>query len=263
MSDDLLVVEGLKKYFPVTRGIIFQKQIAAVQAVDDVSFVVKRGETLGVVGESGCGKSTMARCVARLLDPTDGRIIFDGTDITRLSRTEMRPLSGYPGAAALISVSTAESACMVMLGKRTVSTLRSFRRAASVRRAASSGRSDTTTRSAPNSWLASCPKACFTRSAKNATVVRLATAITSPTPRTRSSPARQSRASSRQDRAAARSQDSSAPLVAARATGPAGSACSAALNGPAFRRRAAAVACNALRAFRRGSPAGAWRGARG
>jgi oligopeptide transport system ATP-binding protein len=92
MSDDILVVENLKKYFPVTQGIIFQKQVAAVKAVDDVSFTVQRGETLGVVGESGCGKSTMARCVMRLLDPTEGRIIFDGRDITRLSRTDMRPI---------------------------------------------------------------------------------------------------------------------------------------------------------------------------
>jgi ABC-type glutathione transport system ATPase component len=60
-GDDLLVVEGLKKHFPVTRGIVFQKQVAAVKAVDGVSFSVKKGETLGVVGESGCGKSTMAR----------------------------------------------------------------------------------------------------------------------------------------------------------------------------------------------------------
>jgi peptide/nickel transport system ATP-binding protein len=92
VSDELLVVENLQKYFPVTRGIIFQKQIAAVKAVDDVSFVVRRGETLGVVGESGCGKSTMARCVARLLDPTGGKVVFDGTDITHLSRSEMRPV---------------------------------------------------------------------------------------------------------------------------------------------------------------------------
>src|ERR671939_585112 len=91
-GDELLVVENLKKHFPVTRGIIFQKQIAAVKAVDGVSFTVREGETLGVVGESGCGKSTMARCVMKLLDPTDGRIVFDGRDITRLSRADMRPL---------------------------------------------------------------------------------------------------------------------------------------------------------------------------
>ena len=92
MADDLLVVENLEKYFPVTRGIIFQKQIASVKAVDGVTFTVKRGETLGVVGESGCGKSTMARCIIRLLDPTGGTVNFDGRDITRLSRAEMRPI---------------------------------------------------------------------------------------------------------------------------------------------------------------------------
>ena len=89
---DLLVVENLKKYFPITRGIVFQKQVGAVQAVDDVSFTVKRGETLGIVGESGCGKSTLARCLLRLLDPTSGRIIFDDRDITSISRREMRPI---------------------------------------------------------------------------------------------------------------------------------------------------------------------------
>ena len=75
-GDELLVVEDLQKYFPVTRGIIFQKQVASVKAVDGVSFNVREGETLGVVGESGCGKSTMARCIMRLLDPTGGRIVF-------------------------------------------------------------------------------------------------------------------------------------------------------------------------------------------
>ena len=89
---ELLVVEDLKKYFPVTRGIIFQKQIASVKAVDGVSFAVNAGETLGVVGESGCGKSTMARCIMRLLDPTEGKIVFDGRDITHLSRAQMRPI---------------------------------------------------------------------------------------------------------------------------------------------------------------------------
>jgi oligopeptide/dipeptide ABC transporter ATP-binding protein len=92
MPDDLLVVEDLQKYFPITRGIIFQKQVAAVQAVDGISFSVKAGETLGVVGESGCGKSTMARCIMRLLDPTGGKVVFDGRDITNLSRAQMRPI---------------------------------------------------------------------------------------------------------------------------------------------------------------------------
>jgi len=89
---ELLVVEGLKKHFPVTRGIIFQKQVAAVKAVDGVSFTLREGETLGVVGESGCGKSTMARCVMKLLEATEGKVVFDGRDITRLSRAQMRPI---------------------------------------------------------------------------------------------------------------------------------------------------------------------------
>src|SRR5262245_57964064 len=92
MADELLVVDNLEKHFPVTRGIVFQKQIASVKAVDGVSFTVKRGETLGVVGESGCGKSTMARCIMRLLDPTGGSVVFDGRDITGLSRADMRPI---------------------------------------------------------------------------------------------------------------------------------------------------------------------------
>jgi oligopeptide/dipeptide ABC transporter ATP-binding protein len=92
MPEELLVVDDVKKYFPVTRGIIFQKQVGAVKAVDGVSFTVHKGETLGVVGESGCGKSTLARCIMRLLDVTDGQIIFDGRDISKLSRLQMRPI---------------------------------------------------------------------------------------------------------------------------------------------------------------------------
>jgi len=89
---ELLRVENLKKHFPVTQGIVFKKEVAAVKAVDGVSFVVNKGETLGVVGESGCGKSTMARCVMRLLDPTGGKVVFDGRDITNLSPPQMRPV---------------------------------------------------------------------------------------------------------------------------------------------------------------------------
>src|SRR5947209_167588 len=90
-GQELLVVDDLKKHFPVTQGIIFQKQIAAVKAVDGVSFTVREGETLGVVGESGCGKSTMARCIMKLLEATGGCVQFRGHDITKLSRAEMLP----------------------------------------------------------------------------------------------------------------------------------------------------------------------------
>jgi oligopeptide/dipeptide ABC transporter ATP-binding protein len=89
---EFLQVDDLKMHFPITRGVIFQKEVASVKAVDGVSFDVKRGETLGIVGESGCGKSTLARCVMRLLNPTGGSIHFEGRDITNLSRKEMRPL---------------------------------------------------------------------------------------------------------------------------------------------------------------------------
>jgi oligopeptide/dipeptide ABC transporter ATP-binding protein len=89
VPEELLVVDNLEKHFPIKRGIIFQKEIGRVRAVDGVSFTVNKGETLGVVGESGCGKSTMARCVMRLLDPTGGQVIFDGQDITHLKRGDM------------------------------------------------------------------------------------------------------------------------------------------------------------------------------
>ncbi|TMM25491.1 MAG: dipeptide ABC transporter ATP-binding protein [Actinobacteria bacterium] len=90
--NDLLVIDDVKKHFPITRGIIFQKQIGSVKAVDGVSFSVKKGETLGIVGESGCGKSTLARCIIKLLETTGGQINFDGRDITKLSRSTMRPI---------------------------------------------------------------------------------------------------------------------------------------------------------------------------
>jgi oligopeptide/dipeptide ABC transporter ATP-binding protein len=91
-ADSLMSVTGLTKHFPVTRGIIFRHRVGLVRSVDDVSFEVTRGETLGIVGESGCGKTTTARMLVRLLEPTAGQIIFDGRDITHLRSGVMRPL---------------------------------------------------------------------------------------------------------------------------------------------------------------------------
>ena len=87
----LLKVEGLVKHFPIKKGLL-QRQVGAVKAVDGIDFEVRRGETLGVVGESGCGKSTMGRLITRLLEPSGGKIEFDGTDITHLGTSGMRPL---------------------------------------------------------------------------------------------------------------------------------------------------------------------------
>jgi oligopeptide/dipeptide ABC transporter ATP-binding protein len=92
LSDALVEVRDLVKHFPLTRGIIFQRQIGAVHAVDGVSFDVQRGEALGIVGETGCGKTTTARLITRLLDPTSGTIRFDGRDITQLPRRRLKPL---------------------------------------------------------------------------------------------------------------------------------------------------------------------------
>ncbi|HEY7486401.1 MAG TPA: dipeptide ABC transporter ATP-binding protein [Streptosporangiaceae bacterium] len=90
MSSVLVSVDDVAKHFPIRRGVVFPKDVARVRAVDGVSLEVKRGETLGIVGETGCGKSTLARCVTGLHPVTKGRIVVDGTDITRLRGTRLK-----------------------------------------------------------------------------------------------------------------------------------------------------------------------------
>jgi len=90
-SDDILVVRDLKKYFPIKSN-VFSKQKGMVKAVDGISFNIKRGTTMGLVGESGCGKSTAGRTILRLIEKTDGDVLFDGKDIYNLNKKEMRKL---------------------------------------------------------------------------------------------------------------------------------------------------------------------------
>ncbi len=89
---NLVEVRDLTKHFPIKRGVIFQRQIGAVKAVDGVCFDVKQGETLGIVGETGCGKSTTARLLCRLMDPTSGTITFDGRDIGAQKGDELKAM---------------------------------------------------------------------------------------------------------------------------------------------------------------------------
>ena len=96
-SNNLVEVKGLKMYFPVLRGLL-KRKVADVKAVDGVSFNIRRGETFGVVGESGCGKTTIGRCVLRLYEPTSGQIIFDNIDITHLPQRKIRPMRKAMGA---------------------------------------------------------------------------------------------------------------------------------------------------------------------
>ncbi len=91
-SGPLLEVEDLKVYFPIRSGVLIDRHVGDVKAVDGVSFDVKRGETLGLVGESGCGKTTVGRTVLRLYEPTEGRVVFDGVDVGTLNGRDLRKL---------------------------------------------------------------------------------------------------------------------------------------------------------------------------
>jgi oligopeptide transport system ATP-binding protein len=88
----LVQVHHLKKHFPITRGVIVQREVGAIKAVDGVSFEIYKGETLGLVGETGCGKTTVGRTMLRLYEPTDGEVTFDGVDLLRLKGSELRQI---------------------------------------------------------------------------------------------------------------------------------------------------------------------------
>ncbi len=90
-GNDILEVRNLQMYFPVTSGIIFQRKVADIKAVDGVTFSIKKGETLGLVGESGCGKTTAGRCILQLYQPTGGDVLFEGQRLNDLSTKEMIP----------------------------------------------------------------------------------------------------------------------------------------------------------------------------
>ncbi len=89
-NGDMVEVKNLKMYFPITRGLL-RRKVAEVKAIDDISFTIKKRETLGLVGESGCGKTTTGRCVLRLYQPTSGTINFDGTDISKMPEHKIKP----------------------------------------------------------------------------------------------------------------------------------------------------------------------------
>ena len=92
MNGNLVQLTDLKMYFPIKSGVLFDRHVGDIKAVDGISLEIKRGETLGLVGESGCGKSTVGRTILRLYEPTDGTILFKGNDITRLGESDLRPL---------------------------------------------------------------------------------------------------------------------------------------------------------------------------
>ena len=91
MSEPILKLEGLKKHFNTTTGGAFNKQKAVLKAVDGIDLQIAPGETIGLVGESGCGKTTAGRTILKLYEPTEGKIIFEGEDISKLSQSKMKP----------------------------------------------------------------------------------------------------------------------------------------------------------------------------
>ncbi len=96
-NNTMIEVSNLKMYFPITRGLL-RRKVGEIKAVDDIDFVIRKNETLGLVGESGCGKTTTGRCILRLYNPTSGTINFDGTDISAIPERKLKPLRRHMGA---------------------------------------------------------------------------------------------------------------------------------------------------------------------
>jgi len=96
-SENVLEILNLKMYFPITHGLL-RRKAGEIKAVDDVSFAIKKNETLGLVGESGCGKTTIGRCILRLYKPTAGKILFSGKDISNMKENQLRPIRSNMGA---------------------------------------------------------------------------------------------------------------------------------------------------------------------
>jgi peptide/nickel transport system ATP-binding protein len=96
-NDNVVEIENLKMYFPITRGLL-RRRIGEVKAVDDISFTIRKNETLGLVGESGCGKTTTGRCILRLYRPTAGKILFNGTDISVMKENKLREIRSDMGS---------------------------------------------------------------------------------------------------------------------------------------------------------------------
>jgi oligopeptide/dipeptide ABC transporter ATP-binding protein len=96
-SDNVVEIENLKMYFPITRGLL-RRKTGEIKAVDDISFAIKKNGTLGLVGESGCGKTTTGRCILRLYKPTDGKILFNNIDISNMKENQLQPIRANMGA---------------------------------------------------------------------------------------------------------------------------------------------------------------------
>ncbi len=170
MSDVLLEIDQLTKYFPITEGIVFKKEVATVKAVDGVSLDVRRGETLGIVGESGCGKSTLARVITNLLTPTSGTVRFDGQDVASLSGPELVcvPTAGHDDLPGSVRVAQSAQESRVHRRRAARSSTMSAPIGSASAASRSSSRSSGSTRSTTTASRTSSPAARGSASASRA-----------------------------------------------------------------------------------------------